>query len=89
MGGPSEMNAPSEIFFCLFDTISGCLIQSPNNFVLLHLRRLRVWLVDFCGIECNLKPKLNYENKDDKKFKVVLRRLFCRFKNSFFFGFDS
>ena len=33
MGSPSEMDAPSKIFFCLFDTISGCLIQSPNNFV--------------------------------------------------------
>ena len=41
MGSPSEMDAPSEIFF-LFDTILVCLIQSPYDFVLLYLNRLKV-----------------------------------------------
>ena len=45
-------------------------------------------ILNFCSpafFQCNLKPKFNYENKNDKKFKVVLRRdLFCRFQNSFF-----
>ena len=42
MGSPSEMDAPSEIFFFLFDAIPGCLIQSPYDFVLLCLSRLKV-----------------------------------------------
>ena len=48
-------------------------------------------VLNFCSpafFQCNLKPKLNYENKKDKKFKVVLRRLFCRFQN-LFLGFNS
>ena len=44
-------------------------------------------ILNFCSpalFQCNLKPKLNYQNKNDKKFKIVLGRLFCRFQNSLF-----
>ena len=61
MLSPREMNAPSEMFFFLFNTIQECL---------LYLCRLTDWI----GY---------YENKDDKKFKVVLRRFLGRFQISF------
>ena len=48
----------------------------------------RICLVDFYVFQCNSKPKLNYENKDDKKSEAVLRRFFSDFKINFF-DFDS
>ena len=76
MRSPSEMDALSEMFFFLFYTIPGCLLVFISV-------GLRIGLVDFYVFQCNLKPKPNYENKDDKKFKVVFvfRRLFCSFQN--------
>ena len=48
----------------------------------------RISLVNFYAFQCKSKPKLNYENKDDKKFEVVLRSFFADFKIHFF-DFDS
>ena len=53
---PTEMDAPSVRFFFLFDTIPGCLGLH------VFIRRLTD-LIDFCLFQCNLKSKLNYENK--------------------------
>ena len=44
----------------------------------------RIGLVDFYLFQCDSKPKFNYENKDDKKFKVVLRRLFLQISKLIF-----
>ena len=41
-------------------------------------------MVDFYVFQCNSKPKLNYENKNDKKFKVVLRRFFLQISKFIF-----
>ena len=85
MGSPSEIGYMRPLKY-----FSSCSIRFRGMFKLcitsyyFNLSRLRVGLVEFCVFQCNLKPKLNYENKDDRKFKVVLRRLFCRFQNSFF-----
>ena len=81
MRSPREMNAPSEMFFFLFNTVQECL----GYFIFVDSR---IRLVDFYVFQCNSKPKLNYENKDDKKFEVVLRRVFGDFKINFF-DFDS
>ena len=69
MRSPSEMDALSEMFFFLFNTLPGCLLY-------LQQVGLQIWLIDLYVFQCNLKPKFNCENKDYKKFKVVLRRLF-------------
>ena len=45
MGCPSEMDALSEILFFLFDTIPGCLIQSPYEFYFISAGVVFDWLV--------------------------------------------
>ena len=63
MCSPSEMDAPSEMFFFFVQYDSGmftCLYLSGlTDLIDRFLYRL---------FQCTLKPKLNYENKDDKKF---------------------
>ena len=86
MGSPSEIGYMRllKYFSSCSKRFRGMFNLNSVNFVSFYLSRLGVGLVEFCVFKCKLKPKLNYENKDDRKFKVVLRRLFCRFQNSFF-----
>ena len=45
MGSHGEMDALSEIFYFLLDTIPGCLIQSPYEFYFISADLVFDWLV--------------------------------------------
>ena len=51
----SEMDAFSEMFFFIFLNDSGMLL-------VFHLSRLTD-LIDFYVFQCNLKPRLNYQER--------------------------
>ena len=72
MGSPSEIGymRPLKFFSSCSIRFRGMFNLNSVNFVLFYLSRHRIGLVEFCVFKCELKPELNYENKDDRKFKV-------------------